>query len=62
MTTLPRRTTKNIKKNTSTGTGSENWDNPKTAGFWAKHVLWNKKIIEASLEYLNINVNLQVKS
>jgi hypothetical protein len=28
----------------------ENWDDPSTAGFWSKHVLWNLKTINASLK------------
>lgn len=27
----------------------ENWSDPFTAGFWAKHLLWNKPTISASL-------------
>lgn len=28
---------------------NENWDDPNTAGFWARWVLWNKKTIAESL-------------
>jgi hypothetical protein len=28
----------------------ENWNNPLTAGFWAKNILWNKPTITASME------------
>ena len=28
---------------------NENWDDPLTAGFWAKWILWNKKTIKESL-------------
>lgn len=28
---------------------SEDWNNPETAGFWAKHILWNKPSVHASL-------------
>jgi hypothetical protein len=27
----------------------ENWSDPTTAGFWAKHVLWNEKSVAKSL-------------
>lgn len=27
----------------------ENWNDPLTAGFWAKHILWNKTTVQASL-------------
>ena len=32
---------------------SENWNDPKTAGFYAKHVLWNKASLKASVADLN---------
>jgi len=25
---------------------TENWNNPKTAGFYAKNILWNKKVLK----------------
>ena len=28
---------------------NENWNDPKTAGFYAKHVLWNKPTLQASV-------------
>tara|TARA_B100000674_G_scaffold26732_1_gene18645 strand:- start:303 stop:587 length:285 start_codon:yes stop_codon:yes gene_type:complete len=28
---------------------NENWTDPKTAGFWAKHILWNKPTVAASI-------------
>ena len=28
----------------------EDWADPMTAGFWAKHVLWNKETINQSIE------------
>jgi len=30
------------------GAGQENWDDPKTAGFWSRWLLWNEKTIPAS--------------
>lgn len=29
---------------------NEKWDNPFTAGFWAKHILWNKKSLKDSIK------------
>ena len=31
---------------------NENWDDPETAGFWARWILWNKKTIGASIRDL----------
>jgi hypothetical protein len=28
---------------------NENWENPLTAGFWSRWLLWNKRTLEASL-------------
>ena len=28
---------------------NENWSDPKTAGFYAKHILWNKESLKASI-------------
>jgi len=28
----------------------ENWNNPLSAGYWAKRILWNKKTITESLK------------
>jgi hypothetical protein len=28
---------------------TEDWNDPFTAGFWSKHILWNKPTVEASL-------------
>ena len=32
---------------------TENWNDPKTAGFYAKNILWNKKSVKASVEDTN---------
>ena len=32
---------------------NENWKDPKTAGFYATHVLWNKPSITASIADIN---------
>ena len=31
---------------------NENWNDPETAGFWARWILWNKKTISASIRDL----------
>ena len=31
----------------------EDWNNPKTAGFYAKNVLWNKTSLQASVADIN---------
>lgn len=31
----------------------ENWDDPETAGFWARHLLWNKDTIKDSIADLS---------
>ena len=28
---------------------NENWDDPETAGFWARYILWNKDTIKDSI-------------
>ena len=32
---------------------NENWNDPKTAGFYAAHVLWNKPTLKASVADIN---------
>ena len=32
---------------------NENWNDPKTAGFYAKHILWNKPTIQESIKETN---------
>jgi len=44
----------------------EDWNKPgaKTAGFYSKHVLWNKPIIKASIDDINKrfeNLNVKMK-
>ena len=36
----------------------ENWNDPLTAGFWAKHILWNKTTINQSLADTKRQYNL----
>ena len=42
---------------------NENWNDPKTAGFFAKNILWNKPSVKASVEdtnkrFKNIHIKL----
>lgn len=30
----------------------EDWNNPKTAGFWAKHILWSQPTLSESVDHL----------
>ena len=44
---------------------NENWNDPKTAGFYAKHVLWNKPALQASVadlkkQFPKLKVKLKV--
>ncbi len=44
---------------------NENWSNPKTAGLYAKNVLWNNTILQASVADINkkfptLNVKLKL--
>ena len=34
----------------------ENWNNPLTAGYWAKRILWNKPTISGSLSDTKANL------
>jgi hypothetical protein len=36
----------------------ENWNDPLTAGFWAKNILWNKTTVQASLADTKRRFNL----
>lgn len=36
----------------------ENWTDPETPGFWAKHILWNKPTIAESLRDTKARFNL----
>ena len=39
---------------------NENWNDPNTAGFWSRWVLWNKKTIKKSLQDMADNFNLSI--
>lgn len=38
----------------------ENWDDPYTAGFWARWVLWNKKSIDSALDDIYARFGIKV--
>jgi hypothetical protein len=43
---------------------AENWNDPKTAGFYSKNILWNKKTITESIRDTNNrfkNINIKIK-
>jgi hypothetical protein len=43
---------------------NENWSDPTTAGFYAKHILWNKPTVQASIQDTNRrfkNINIKFK-
>ena len=43
---------------------NERWNDPKTAGFYAKHILWNKPSLKQSVDDLNKrfkNINFSLK-
>jgi hypothetical protein len=42
----------------------ENWHDPKTAGFYAKNILWNKPTVRSSIEDTNKrfkNIHIKLK-
>ena len=43
---------------------NENWNDPKSAGFYAKNILWNKPTLKASIEDTNRrfkNIHIKLK-
>jgi hypothetical protein len=38
----------------------EDWNNPYTAGFWSRWLLWNKKTIADSIRDINDRFNIKV--
>ena len=38
----------------------ENWDNPSTAGFWSKHILWEKKTIVGSIKKIEKDYDIRI--
>ncbi len=44
---------------------NENWNDPTTAGFYAKHVLWNRPTLQESVKDINKRfkgINVKIKS
>ena len=39
----------------------EDFEDPFTAGFWALHVLWNKRTLNASLKDIKDNFKIKIK-
>ena len=40
---------------------NQNWNDLKTAGAWAKHLLWNKPTITASIKDMEKKFNIDIK-
>lgn len=40
---------------------TEDWSNHKTSGFWAKHLLWNKPTLQASIKDVERRFNMDIK-
>ena len=40
---------------------NEQWDNPLTAGFWSKNILWNKMTLSESIKDTNNKYNVNIK-
>lgn len=40
---------------------NEDWNNPFTAGFWSKNILWNKKTIIESIKNIEKIKNIDIK-
>ena len=38
----------------------EDWKNYNTSGFWAKHILWNKPSIQASIKATEQQYNMKI--
>ena len=38
----------------------ENWNDPFTAGYWSKNILWNKKTIKASIANTERTKNIDI--
>ena len=43
------------------GRKNEQWNNPLTAGFWSKNILWNKKTLSESIQNTNNKYNVNIK-
>lgn len=40
--------------------GSEDWENPLTAGFWSRWLLWNKKTLDESIKDIRKRFNISI--
>ena len=40
---------------------TEDWSNYKTSGFWAKHLLWNKPTLQASIKDVERRYDMDIK-
>ena len=38
----------------------EDWNDPLTAGFWSRWLLWNKKTISKSVKYIEKRFNIKI--
>ena len=38
----------------------EDWDDPLTAGFWARWLLWNQKSVAKSIQYIKTHFDIKV--
>tara|TARA_Y100000389_G_C17165514_1_gene366547 strand:- start:108 stop:416 length:309 start_codon:yes stop_codon:yes gene_type:complete len=52
----PKRKENYIKRHTK----REDWNNIHSAGFWAKHILWNKDTISKSIKDVEKKYNLAI--
>ena len=39
----------------------ETWDDPLTAGFWSRSLLWNKNTLQESIDDINKRFNLNAR-
>ena len=51
----PKRRELYIKRHSGMG---EDWNDPLTAGFWSRWLLWEKETIQESLKYIKKRFNL----
>jgi hypothetical protein len=40
---------------------NEDWNDPSTAGFWSRWLLWNRKSIKASIKDIEKRFNIKVR-
>jgi len=40
---------------------NENWNDPLTAGFWSRHVLWQEKTLRKAINEVNKRYNIKAK-